>query len=290
MTDLGVLRWFLGIAFEISDQFIKMNQSIYVSKILLRFGLSDAKPVAIPCDSSFVNSIHVESELLEDPKIYREIVGSLIYLMIATRPDISYVVTKLAQSMAKPTKYHLSAAKRVLRYLKGTAHYSLNFAKSKEPLSLIGFSDSDWGSSEDCKSISGYCFQLQSDGPIISWKSKKQPVVALSSCEAEYVALTYCIQEAKFLKQLLFDMLNLEFPISVFVDNQSAIKLAKNPVFHQRSKHINIKYHFIRNEIINGVVQIAYVQSCSNVADIFTKPANSVKLKLFAFIKGNGDG
>ena len=287
MSDLGVLRWFLGITFEITNEFIKMDQSIYVSKMLNRFGLNDAKPVTSPCDPSFVNNIHVDSDLLEDPREYRELVGSLIYLMIATRPDISYVVTKLSQFMAKPNKNHLSAAKRALRYIKGTSNHGLKFSKVDVPLYLTGFSDSDWGSSEDCKSISGYCFQLQLCGPLISWKSKKQPVVALSSCEAEYVALTFAIQEAKYLKQLLMDLLNIEnLPIDVMVDNQSSMKLAKNPVYHQRSKHINIKYLFIRDEVVSGNVRLTYVWSCSNIADIFTKPASSVKLRSFSCIRG----
>ena len=288
MKDLGLVKWFLGISFEFNDNCISINQSKYIAKILERFQMSDAYPVSTPCDASFANQIHAESEFLQDPTLYRAIVGSLIYIMVATRPDLSYVVTKLSQFMSAPTKSHLSVAKRCLRYLKGTCEYGLNFSKSNENLKLIGFSDSDWGNSDDCKSISGFCFQLQSNGPLISWKSKKQPVVALSSCEAEYVALTNTIQEGKFLKQLMMDLLNVhDFTVDIMVDNQSAMKLAKNPVFHQRSKHINIKYHFIREEIFNKTVFIHYVPTCSNVADIFTKPVNCSKLKRFSCIRGS---
>ena len=174
--------------------------------------------------------------LLSDARKYREIVGSLIYIMIGTRPDLSYVVTKLSQHMSKPSEAHFNAAKRVLKYLKGTLDYSLKFCRNDEPLVLYGFSDSDWGNSEDRKSISGYCFKLQNSGPLISWKSKKQSVVALSSCEAEYIALTHTVQEAKFLKQLMYDILFLNVDCHIGVDNQGAILLSKNPVFHQRSK------------------------------------------------------
>ena len=182
--------------------------------------------------------------------------------------------------------FHLNAAKRVLKYLKGTMNLGLKFSRTDESIFINGFSDSDWGSGEDCKSISGYCFNLQSNGPLISWKSKKQSIVALSSCEAEYVALTHAIQESKFLQQLLSDILGVVVPITIGVDNQSAMKLAKNPVFHQRSKHINIKYHFIRNEILNENVKLFYVQSISNIADIFTKPVTSSKLNMFSCIRG----
>ena len=179
--------------------------------------------------------------------------------MTFTRPALCFAVTKLSQLKSKPTKAHLNAAKQVLRYLKGTIHYGITYCKSFKPLQLSGFSDSDWGSSEDRKSISGYCFSLYEHGPLISWKSKKQQTVALSSCEAEYMALTYAIQEGKFLKQLLSEFLNVkECCVSIGVDNQSAINLAKNPINHQRSKHIDIRYHFIRNEVQKGNKFILY--------------------------------
>ena len=197
--------------------------------------------------------------------------------MICTRPDLCYIVSKLSQFMHKPTKFHLNAAKHVLRYLKGTKEYGLKFCKSNDPIQIVGYSDSDWGSSEDRKSISGYCFQLNDQSSFISWKSKKQATVALSSCEAEYIALTHCIQEAKFIKQLLTD-LSFQSDITISVDNQGAIKLAQNPVFHERSKHIDIRHHFIRDEIASGNVKLVYVHTSENLADIFTKPVIHSKL------------
>ncbi|KAL7646982.1 UNVERIFIED_CONTAM: hypothetical protein RMT77_002239 [Armadillidium vulgare] len=189
--------------------------------------------------------------------------------------------------MNKPNNAHLQLAKHVLKYLKGPIDYDLKFYKSNGQLKLIGFCDSDWGSSEDRFSISGYGFQLNNNGPLISWKSKKQRVVALSTCEAEYMALTCCIQEAKFLRQLLSDMqgFNKESVI-VNVDNQGAISLAKNLIHHQRSKHIDIRYHFIRNEIQNDIVDLKYVKSEDNVSDIFTKPVSKSRLIKFENIRG----
>jgi hypothetical protein len=138
-------------------------------------------------------------------------------------------------------------------------------------LELSGYCDSDWANLEDRKSVTGYCFSLGSD--FVCWKTRKQPCVALSTCEAEYVALATATQEAKFLKQLLEDMTCCKSkPVQIGVDNRSAISLAKNPVHHNRSKHIDIKYHFVRLEVQNESVKLEYTASEDNVADMFTKP------------------
>ena len=174
--------------------------------------------------------------------------------------------------MAKPRVTYLTFAKNALRYLKGTVDSSLCFAKDQGKIQLIGYCDSDYASSEDRKSISGYCFKMCENGPLISWKTKKQSVVSLSSCESEYTAFTHAVQEGKFLAQLCSDLKNDEkqtFPL--FVDSQAAMKLATNPEYHQRSKHIDVKYHFVRHEVREKSVQFFYIPSKKNVADIFTK-------------------
>ena len=168
MTDLGKLKWFLGISFRNGENIIEINQSRYVQKILDKFKMSDCHPVKIPCDSSFRNVSSVNSSELADPTLYREIVGSLIYIMVGTRPDLSHTVTKLSQFMSDPTVFHLNVAKHVLRNLKGTLDFGLKFSKCNNSLTLMGHSDSDWGSSEDRRSITGYCFQLSETGPLIS--------------------------------------------------------------------------------------------------------------------------
>lgn len=175
MKDLGQLSWYLGIEFTFNpDGSISMDHRKYCESILKRYHMEDCNPKSIPCDMSVSNMISSDSTELEDPKLYREIVGSLIYVMIGTRPDISYVVTKLSQFLAKPTKSHLNLSKHVLRYIKGTLNFCLKYSKSENPLKLIGYCDSDWGGSEDRRSTSGYCFQLSNQGSLISWKSKKQ--------------------------------------------------------------------------------------------------------------------
>ena len=287
MTDLGLLTWFIGMQFIRSESSIEINQTLYVEKILKRFEMSDCHPCKIPIDPSFVNLSTVDSPELsiEETKLYREIVGSLIYVMTGTRPDLSFVVSKLAQYMSKPLQVHLNAARHVLKYLKGTSHFCLKFSKV-DSINLIGFCDSDWGASEDRKSYSGFCFMLNSSGPLISWKTRKQQTVALSSCEAEYMSITDAIQHGLFLKQLLYDLLNVELSINLGVDNQGAINLAKNPVNHQRSKHIDIKFHFIRDEIQKGIVTLFYVHTNDNISDMFTKPITQRKIKQFDVIWG----
>jgi hypothetical protein len=283
MTDLGELKWFLGTEFKRNGDSIKMNQTRYIQKILSRFKMSDCKPKPTPCILGTEKVSNEKSPELADSRLYRAMVGSLIYVMTGTRPDLCYIVTKLSQKMSKPTQADLSTAKHVLRYMKGTQELGLTFRKSLSPLTLKGFCDSDWGASiEDRRSVTGYNFQLSQDGPLISWKSRKQPTVALSTCEAEYVALANAIQEAKFLRQLCVDMkVSIGGKLLIKIDNQGAMNLAKNPVHHQRSKHIDIKYHFIRSEIQEGRINLEYIPSEENIADVFTKPASKTKLNSF---------
>ena len=286
MRDLGKLHWFLGFEFKFDQSSVSMNQSKYLEKVLEKFQMSNCNPKSVPCDLSFLKSNSFESKELADAKLYREIVGSLIYVMTGTRPDLCFAVTKLSQHMSEPTKEDFNLAKYVLKYVKGTLNYDLKFVKSSDPIQLTGFSDSDWGASSDRKSISGYCFKLNKSA-LVSWKSKRQSIVALSSCEAEYVALTSAVQEALFLRQLLSDMLFCtKEPVTIFADNQGAISLSKNPVHHQRSKHIDIRFHFIRDEVQKGSVEIFYVPSEDNMADIFTKPASKFKFSKFSSMRG----
>lgn len=171
MKDMGELSWFLGIEFKRENGCIEMNQTKYLEKILFRFKMNDCKPKATPCDLD-VNKIRdKDSSELADPRLYREIVGSLTYVMTGTRPDLCYILTKLPQHMAKPTKAHLNMAKQALRYIKGTINQRLTFRKSDILLKISGYCDADWGVSEDRRSITGNGFQLSKDGPLVSWKS-----------------------------------------------------------------------------------------------------------------------
>ncbi|KAJ8044051.1 Copia protein [Holothuria leucospilota] len=173
-------------------------------------------------------------------------------------------------------------AKHVLRYVKGTLDQSLIFKRSDNPLQLISFCDGDWGNSADRKSVTGYIFQLASDGPVISWKSRKQQTVALSTCKAEYMSMAAARSQICMVNDILFDQNDKLFDqVTLFCNNKGAIALAKNPVLHQRSKHIDIKYHFIGSEVQKGVVKNVYVPSEQNVADILNKPLAKSKLQKF---------
>ena len=283
MKDLGKLSYFLGIEFEQGDGYVRMNQKKYIEKILEKYDMIDCKPRSTPSEQKPDKGGNQDPV---DPRKYREIIGSLIYLMMATRPDICWSVTKLSQHLSNPLESHWVAAKHVLRYLKGTADYYLCYTKHKDGLKLIGYSDADWASSDDRRSTSGYSFAMHEEGPLISWKSRKQPTIALSSCEAEYIALAAAVQESLYLSQLIIDLgvSSQNEPILIYEDNQGTIALANNPVHRQRSKHIDIKYHFIRSYVKNGKVVLKYCPTHDMLADIMTKPATKVQLEKFKML------
>ena len=284
MKDMGPLSWFLNIQFKNMNGSVKMNQTKLIEQVLTKFCMSDCKPKTIPCDPTVTKIKESDSKLLDDVRLYQSMVGSLIYIMTCTRPDICFSVTMLSQYLKNPTQAHLNCAKHVLRYLKATKDMCLEYSKSNSNLRIMGYSDSDWANGQDRKSISGFCFTLKET--LICWKSRKQSNIALSTCEAEYVALSSAVQEAKFLKQLYGDMVGDSVNknvVEINVDNQGAIALAKNPVNHKRSKHIDIKFHHIRAEVQNGNVVLNYVPTEHNLADIFTKPVSRQKLNHLYF-------
>ena len=285
MKDLGKVSFFLGIEFESDTKTLSICQSRYISRVLTRFRMHDCKPRSTPCEMNPNQSMnHVtDSEPLneQDLKTFRQIVGALIYIMVATRPDISFIVTRLSQFMSCAQQNHMIMARHVLRYLKGTMNDKMVFTKSTT-LNITGFCDADWANGNDRKSITGYCFRITEKGPMISWNSRKQQTVALSSCEAEYMSLCSAVQEGKYLISFLNEILDLnQISFDLSCDNQGAIALAKNPVNHKRSKHIDIKYHFVRDEIIMKRLCVKYISTEENVADILTKPVSSKRLNKF---------
>ena len=299
MKDLGPISFFLGIQFKQTERGISMNQSYYLLGVLERFQMSDCKPRSTPCEPKFDvtdmnNSEPEDNANAEDVRRYREIIGSLVYAMSCTRPDLAWVVTKLSQHLSKPTNSDWVTVKHVLRYIKYTVNHSLFYQKARMDLKIEGFSDSDWASSGDRRSTSGYCFRLNEDGGLVSWKTRKQPTTALSSCEAEYMALTAAAQEAMFLRMLFKDFGCISDQptqirtyeednetILIHGDNQGSLDLAQNPVNHQKSKHIDIKQHFIREKCANGDIQLQYVPTAENIADLMTKAATKQKLDSF---------
>ena len=244
-------------------------------------------PRSTPCEQNPSMYYHDDDQEIIDEPQYRAIVGSLIYGMTCTRPDLSWVVTRLSQHLSKPTEGDWTLLKQVLRYIKGTLDQKLYFKKSESSLKVFAYSDSDWASSEDRRSTTGYYFALNEAGPAISWKSRKQPTVALSTCEAEYMALGETTQEAIYLKQILSDLqevigvdIDME-PIQLYGDNQSSLVMIRNPVKHNRTKHIDIRYHFIRDYFNRKIIDIKYVETDKNIADIMTKNLPKYKLEQF---------
>ena len=218
--------------------------------------MQDCLPRKTPWDPNFHFSD--SDDRIVDVTRYRELIGSLIDAMTCTRPDICWIVAKLSQYMSylsKPTAEHHASAEQVLRYIKGTLNHELVFCKSDKTLKVSGYSDSDWaGSLSDRRSVSGYC-STPNSGPV-SCKSKTQSTIALSSYEAEYISLTFAVQEGLFLTQLMRDMdfgRDYEsFPLQG--DNQGSLALANKPISPQRSKHIDVRYHFIRDLVRKGKV------------------------------------
>ena len=286
MTDLGNISYFLGIQFQQSPGMITMTQSHYLQCVLKRYEMDKCNPRQTPCEPNLdaYKSGDDDTTPHDDIRRYREIVGSLVYAMTCSRPDLSWTITKLSQHLACPTNTDWMIIHQVLRYIKGTTDHKLTFRKSSNGPELIGHSDSDWASSkDDRKSTTGYCFTLNSNGPVLAWKSRKQPTVALSSCEAEYMALTNATQEAMFLRNLLTDFgINVTLPILIRGDNLGSLDLVRNEVSNDRSKHIDIKHHFIRDKYREGLINITHIPTNENVADIFTKPATKQKLIVFA--------
>ena len=268
MKDIGLMHYFLGLEVWQEQGHIFLGQGKYTVNILSRFHMGDCRPMPTPMITNW-KKLHASDSELVDPTLYRQLIGSLMYL-VNTRPNICFAVNTLSQFMVEPRRVHWVAAKHVLRYLQGTVDYGLDYRQG-DGVRLAGYTDSDWaGSASDRKSTSRCCFVLGS--AIVSWFSQKQKSVALSSSEAEYMAASQASCEAIWLRKMLVGLFGQELrPTMIFCDNQSCIKLMENPVFHDRSKHIEIRYHFIRDCVQWGAVKLEYISTEEQVADILTK-------------------
>jgi hypothetical protein len=219
----------------------------------------------------------LKGEELVDATAYRSLIGSLRYI-VNTRPDLAYAVGVVSRYMEAPGKDHWLVVKRILRYLKGTVGYGCRYIKGGEmqPM-LLGYSDSDYaGDVEDRKSTSSAVYFLGKS--LVTWSSQKQKIVTLSSCEAEYVAAATAACQGIWLSRLIADMVGTKVvTVKLLMDNMSAIALSRNPVHHERSKHIDTKYHFLRECIEEGKVEVDHIGTADQLADIFTKALGRVK-------------
>jgi hypothetical protein len=275
ITRLGFPKWFLGIRITKDDTgSIFMDQSKAVLDLLNRFNMESANPTQFPIhDKIQLMPIKDPQHLTDQP--FRPLNGSLMYIMVCTRPDLTVPISLLGQFMANPGSQHWNVAKRVVRYLKGTIDLSLAFQPCPDfqPSNMISaYSDSDWGKDPtDRKSFSGYVLFVGS--ALISWKCRKQSAVALSTAEAEYMALSLIATEVIWMRSLLSEIgFTQQGPSTIYCDNKAAIHMAINDVIGPKSKHISIKFHFIKQAIANQEIFLQYVPTADNLADFMTKP------------------
>lgn len=275
-TDEGSLSWHLGIKYERdrAKKLIDCSQEAYINDLLIDSGLADCNAVSTPMVPNTrlrVDDCPPKEEHNEErTTTYRSLIGGLRYLADMTRPDIAFAVGELSRFLNNPGEVHMQAAKRVLRYLKGTKHWKVRFDCNKE-LTLFGYSNSDWGGDLDTRrSTSDYIFKM-CGGPVSS-KSKKQKMVTVSSTEAEYVAGSKAAQDAVYLRQILADLgFKQEEPTILYEDNEGCIAFSQNPGNRERTRHIDIRYHNLRGRVADGTVRLVPCATGNMVADIFTK-------------------
>ncbi|KAL9999278.1 putative RNA-directed DNA polymerase [Helianthus debilis subsp. tardiflorus] len=262
------LQFFLGLEIKQTKDGIFINQEKYALNLLNKFQMKDCKIEAVPM-SPYEKFQVDDGEDKVNETVYRSLIGGLIYLT-HTRPDLAYSVAMLSRFMQAPSKHHLGAARKVLRYVAGTYNFWLWYERNEE-FKLVGFTDSDWaGSLDDRKSVSANVFMLGKGA--VSWCSKKQSTVALSSTEAEYISATGGACQAIWLRRILQELgLNQGQGTQIFCDSKSAIDLSRNPVLNSRSKHIELKYHFIRDMVSEGQVELLFCNTNEQLADLMTK-------------------
>ena len=285
MTDLGACAYYLGMTLtrDRTNRIIRLGQAAYVERILREHGMWDAKSVSTPIETS-AKLVPAEDGYQAEQKFktrYQSAVGSLMYAMLGTRPDIAYAVSVVSRYAHNPTNKHWGAVKRILAYLKGTVHMELTFQGTLSD--LIGYTDSDWaGDTATRRSTSGYVFNIGSAA--ISWSSKRQATVALSTCEAEYIGQTQATKEAIWLRSLLTSLrpdCNTLETVIIYGDNQGAIALSKDPRSHGRTKHIDIANHFCREKVADKSVAFEYTPTDKQVADGLTKALARDKFEAF---------
>ncbi|KAJ9566852.1 hypothetical protein OSB04_002818 [Centaurea solstitialis] len=276
MSMMGELTFFLGLQIKQSEKGIFINQGKYVHEMLKKFDLTSCTPMKTPMAPPLTLDKDSKGKSV-DVTLYRGMIGSLLYLT-ASRPDIMYSTCLCARYQAEPKESHLTAVKRIFRYLKGTPNLGLWYSKDSG-FDLTAYSDSDFaGCKIDRKSTTGGCHLL--GGKLVSWTSKKQNSVSTSTAEAEYVAAGICCAQVLWLRNQLQDYDIQLSKIPIYCDNTSAIAIANNPVLHSKTKHIEVRYHFIRDHVMNGDIELHFVPTEYQLADLFTKPLDVTRFNM----------
>jgi hypothetical protein len=268
MSMMGKLQFFLGLQIKQSKEGTFVHQAKYTKDIVRKFKMEDSKAMAMPMSTTTALDADEEGEHV-DQKEYRSMIGSLLYLT-ATRPDIQFSVCLCAHFQASPRTSHWQAVKRIFRYLRHTPDFGLWYSASSS-LALHGFSDADFaGCRLDRKSTSGTCLFLGSS--LVSWSFRKQSSVSQSTTEAEYfVVASYCSQ-LLWITYTMSDFCEEYTHVPLECDSTSVISVAKNPVLHSKTKHIEVRYHFLRDNVEKGKITLIHVPTHDQLADIFTKP------------------
>jgi hypothetical protein len=267
MSSMGELTFFLGLQVKQQQTGIFINQSKYVNDILLKFGFKDVKAASTPMETHKSLSADLEGEDI-DVHLYRSMIGSLMYLT-ASRPDIMFAVCVCARFQVRPKQSHLQAVKRIFRYLKGQPRLGLWYPQDS-PFELLAYTDSDYGGANlDRKSTTGGCQFL--GARLVSWQCKKQTTVSTSTAEAEYVAASSCCSQVLWIQNQMLDYGTTFMNTPIYIDNNSAISIVNNPVKHSKTKHIEIRYHFIRDCNEKKLIQVLKVHTDNQYADLFTK-------------------
>lgn len=284
MKDLGEVKQFLGLDIVRNEGLMKISQKSYIEKLLFAYGMQNSKCVDTPMVST-TKWVRDQGSLTKEP--YKALLGSLQYLALLSRPDICFAINLLSQFQSDPREAHWNGLKRVLRYLKGTSSLGLTYRRSHHVEPLTGFADADFANGlDDRRSTSGCLFKVY--GNTVSWGSKKQPIVVLSSTEAELVALCWTTKEGLWLSNLLQEIGISTEPFCIHEDNIPCINIAEEPRSHQRTKHIDTQYMFIRELIKNQKMKLKYLCSEYQIADLFTKPLGNKRFnELVTMIKMN---
>ena len=267
LKDLGKAKRFLGIEIIQFENKTFITQQSYIQELIEKFKQKDCKPEPTPATGVEIN----DSDIIECTYPIREALGALMFIANATRPDICYIVNKLSRHVSRPTTHLWRQVQRVLKYMKGTTHFGLLYGSGRPCDQITMFADRSFGDDKkDRKSTTGWISFIGND--IIYWRSTKQKSVALSTTESEYMACCEAAKEAKWTRNLIRELLDdKNKPVTIFQDNQSTIFLANNNATKRRTKHIDIRYHFIREQIQEGVIQLQYCETENMIADILTK-------------------
>ncbi|XP_071724406.1 uncharacterized mitochondrial protein AtMg00810-like [Rutidosis leptorrhynchoides] len=279
MSMVGELNYFLGFQIKQGKEGTSITQEKYAKNLVKKFGLESSKPMRTPMGTNEHLSKDIEGEDA-DPTLYRSMIGSLLYLC-ASRPDLSHSVGICARYQTNPKESHVKAVKRIVRYVSGTTGLGLGYSKDTN-IVLACYSDADMaGCVDDRRSTSGGCFYLGSN--LVSWFSKKQNSVSLSTAEAEYISASSCCAQLLWMKQMMKEYGLEQGVLTIYCDNTSAISISKNSVQHSKTKHIQVRHHFIRELVEGKKVTVEYVSTEKQLADIFTKSLDATR---FEFLRG----